>query len=198
MMLLLFAAIGIIAGLICGGSFRGFGRYALSGVLLPVAAYLLKALAARLLVPQTGAVLVSLLQYNLLFGFLLSNHRRPIWPLFAFAGTLMNFLVIVLNGGCMPVSAAALGVGSERLARLAEGRIYAYCLQDGTTRLSMLGDIIRLGTPNMPLGYASIGDVVLCIGVGILFWQMMRAGKKQDSGDTKPQSEPENAFKIRS
>ena len=61
MMLLLFAALGIVAGLICGGSLRGFGRYTLSGVLLPVAAYLLKALAAMLLVPQTGAALVGLL-----------------------------------------------------------------------------------------------------------------------------------------
>ncbi len=186
MMLLLFAALGIVAGLICGGSLRGFGRYTLSGVLLPVAAYLLKALAAMLLVPQTGAVLVSLLQYSLLFVFLLCNRRRPVWPLFAFAGTMMNFLVIVLNGGCMPVSASALGTGSERLAQLAQGRIYAYCLQDGTTRLPFLGDIIRLGSPDMPLGYASIGDVVLCIGIGILFWQITRAGKEKNAQAQTP------------
>ena len=187
MMLLLFAALGIVAGLICGGSLRGFGRYTLSGVLLPVAAYLLKALAAWLLVPQTGAVLVSLLQYSLLFVFLLCNRRRPVWPLFAFAGTMMNFLVIVLNGGCMPVSASLLGGASERLTLLAQGRIYAYCLMDGSTRLPFLGDVIRLGTKTMTLGYASIGDVVLCVGVGILFWQITRAGKKQKNGSVETQ-----------
>lgn len=181
MMLLLFAALGILAGLASGGSLRGFGRYSLSGVLLPVAAYLLKAGAARLLTPQTGAIAISLLQYSLLFVFLLCNHRRPSWPLFAFAGTLLNFLVIVLNGGCMPVSASLLGGASERLTQLAQGRIYAYCLMDGSTRLPFLGDVIRLGPAGMPLGYASIGDVVLCLGVGILFWQIMRVGKKENN-----------------
>ena len=181
MMLLLFAALGILAGLASGGSLRGFGHYSLSGVLLPVAAYLLKAGAARLLTPQTGAIAISLLQYSLLFVFLLCNHRRPSWPLFAFAGTLLNFLVIVLNGGCMPVSASLLGGASERLTQLAQGRIYAYCLMDGSTRLPFLGDVIRLGPAGMPLGYASIGDVVLCLGVGILFWQITHAGKMKNS-----------------
>ena len=182
MMLLLFAALGILAGLLGGGSLRGFGRYALSGVLLPILAFLLKAGAARLLVPQTGAVLVCLVQYSLLFVFLLYNHRRPVWPLFAFAGTLMNFFVILLNGGCMPVSASLLGGASERLSQLAQGRIYAYCLMGASTRLPFLGDVIRVGVGDMPLGYASIGDVVLCVGVGILFWQITRAGKKQETG----------------
>ena len=180
MMLLLFAALGILAGLACGGSLRGLGRYSLSGVLLPAAAFLLKAGAARLLTPQAGAVAVALLQYSLLFLFLLCNHRRPVWPLLAFAGTLSNFLVIVLNGGCMPVSASLLGGAGERLAQLAQGRIYAYCLMDGTTRLPFLGDVLRLGPAGMPLGYASIGDVVLCVGVGILFWQMTRAEKRNN------------------
>lgn len=174
MMLLGFAALGVVIGLICGGSIRGIGSYALRGALLPVAAYLIKALAARLLVPQTGAVVVCLLQYSLILLFILYNRRRPVWPLFTFAGTLMNFLVIVLNGGCMPVAKTLLDSG-ERLTQLAQGRIYAYCLMDEGTRLPWLGDIIRLGTRSNTLGFASIGDIVLCVGVGILFYQMTRA-----------------------
>ena len=51
----------------------------------------------------------------------------------------------------------------------------------------MLGDVIRLGAGNITIGFASIGDVVLCIGVGILFWQMTRAVKreKHSSENTK-------------
>lgn len=177
MILLGCAALGILVGLIGGGSLRGLGRYALRGALLPVAAYLLKAGAAALFTPQTGALLVCLLQYSLLFLFLLFNHRRPVWPLFAFAGTLLNFLVIALNGGCMPVAVSLLSQG-ERLAQLAEGRVYAYCLADQATRLPFLGDVIRLGSAQTPLGFASIGDLVLCVGVGILFWQMTRTEKK--------------------
>lgn len=177
MILLGCAALGILVGLIGGGSLRGLGRYALRGALLPVAAYLLKAGAAALFTPQTGALLVCLLQYSLLFLFLLFNHRRPVWPLFAFAGTLLNFLVIALNGGCMPVAASLLSQG-ERLTQLAEGRVYAYCLADQATGLPFLGDVIRLGSAQKPLGFASIGDLVLCVGVGILFWQMTRTEKK--------------------
>ena len=184
MSLLVCAMLGIAVGLLSGGSLRGLGRYALSGLLLPVAAYLLKAGAAWLLIPQTGALVVCLLQYGLLFLFILFNHRRPVWPLFAFAGTLMNFLVIALNGGCMPVSASLLG-GAERLSQLAAGRIYAYCLLDASTRLPLLGDVIRLGPAGMPLGFASIGDIVLCIGVGILCWQMTHA---KDKGADRPET----------
>lgn len=175
MMLLGFATLGILAGLIRGGSLRGLGRYAISGAILPVAAYLLKAAASVLLVPQTGAIVVCLTQYSLLFLFILRNHRRPVWPLLAFAGTMMNFLVIVLNGGCMPVASALLD-GGARLNQLTQGRIYAYCLMDENTRLPMFGDVIRLGAAGQTLGYASIGDVVLCLGVGILFFQMTRTG----------------------
>lgn len=174
MMLLGFAAVGVLIGLISGGSLRGLGRYALGGVLLPIAAYLLKSSAAKFLTPQTGAVAVCLVQYSLLFLFILRNHWRPVWPLFAFVGTLMNFLVIVLNGGCMPVAKSLLDSG-ERLTQLTEGRIYAYCLMDNNTRLPALGDVIRLGTANQTLGFASIGDILLCIGVGILFYQMTKA-----------------------
>ena len=179
MMLLGFAALGIAAGLISGGSLRGLSRYALIGALIPLLAYLLKGGASLLLVPQVGSTAVCLAQYSLLFLFILLNARRPVWPLFAFAGTMMNFLVIVLNGGCMPVNAALLE-GTERLAQLKAGRIYAYCLMSENTRLPMLGDVIRLGTVNHTIGFASIGDVVLCVGVGLLFWQMTRAAKRGD------------------
>ena len=174
MILLACAVLGIVIGLISGGSLRGIERYALRGALLPVVAYLLKAGAAALLTPQTGAIAVCLAQYSLLFLFLLLNHRRPVWPLFAFAGTLMNFLVISLNGGCMPVSASLLTGAGERLMQLANGQVYAYCLAGENTRLAFLGDVIRLGPAARPLGYASIGDIVLCVGVGILCWQMTR------------------------
>ena len=186
MILLGFAGIGCIVGLLSGGSPRGVIRYTLKGVWLPIAAYALKAGAALLLTPQTGAVWVALLQYGLLFLFLFVNRRRPVWPLFAFAGTLCNFLVIVFNGGCMPVSASLLSAAGERLAQLSEGRIYAYRLMDAATRLPFLGDIIRFGSADRPLGFASIGDLLLGIGVAVLCWQMMKPA--QDAKESKPES----------
>lgn len=178
MILLLFAALGLLIGLASGGSLRGVARYPVKGLILPVVALALKAGAARSLPPQAGAALVCLLQYALLFAFLLWNHRRPLWPLFVFFGTLFNMLVIVTNGGCMPVAASLLGGAADRLAQLAAGRIYAYCLMDGTTKLAFLGDIIRIGPAGLPIGFASAGDMLLGIGAAILAFSMTRAGKE--------------------
>jgi len=174
MILLGFAALGLIIGLLTGGSFKALSHYPLKALLLPIAAYALKAGAAFLLVPQRGAVIVAVAQYGLLFLFLLLNIRRPVWPLFAFAGTLLNFLVIVSNGGCMPVSPSLLGEAGTRLAQLAQGQVYAYCLANTATRFAILGDIIRIGSASRPLGFASIGDLLLGLGVCILCWQMTR------------------------
>ena len=188
MILLGFAVLGLIIGLLTGGSFKVLPRYPLVGLLLPVAAYVIKAGAALLLVPQRGAVVVASVQYGLLFLFLFLNLRRPVWPLFAFGGTLLNFLVIVSNGGCMPVSSALLGEAGTRLTQLAQGKVYAYCLADAATRLPLLGDIIRIGSASRPLGFASIGDLLLGVGVGILCWRMTRKVQTTSETSTKPQT----------
>ena len=175
MILLFSAALGLIFGLLFGGSLKRMRWYTLRGLVLPVLAYIIKAGASLLLSPQTGAVIVCAIQYALLFAFLALNWNRPIWPIFVFLGSLGNFLVILVNGGCMPVSAALLDVSSERLHQLAQNRIYAYTLVTDQTRLPLLGDILRLGPAGTPLGFASVGDLVLCVGIAILFFQLVRA-----------------------
>ena len=187
MILLGFAAFGLIIGLLTGGSLRALAHYPLKALLLPIAAYVLKAGAAFLLAPQSGAVLVAVAQYALLFLFLILNIRRPVWPLFAFAGTLLNFLVIVCNGGCMPVSPSLLGEAGTRLAQLAQGQVYAYCLANTATRFAVLGDIIRIGSASRPMGFASIGDLLLGLGVGILCWHMTRKGQVSAATGAKEQ-----------
>lgn len=173
MILLLSAILGLALGLLAGGSLARVRSYPLKGLLLPILALLIKAGAAYLLKPQFGAMLVCVLQYALIFLFLSLNYKRPVWPVFAFLGSLGNFLVILLNGGCMPVSAALIGSGSARLELLAQNRIYAYCLAGEQTKLPFFGDILRLGPAGVPFGFASAGDVLLCVGVLILFIQLV-------------------------
>ena len=179
MILLVCAFLGTFLGLIFGGSLRGIGQYALRGIWLPIAAFVLKAGAAAWLAPQSGAMIVCLVQYILLFVFLLLNYRRPVWPLFAFTGTRVNFLVIACNCGCMPVAPSLLTGAGERVTQLANGQIYAYCVATEATHLPYLADIIRIGSATNPLGYASIGDIVLSVGVGILCWQMTQQPVRQ-------------------
>lgn len=175
MILLVFAALGLLIGLLTGGSLRGLSQYPLKGLLLPVGALLIKAGAAQFFTPQTGALAVCLVQYAMILLFVFLNLRRPVWPAFVGLGSLLNLLVIAFNGGCMPVAASLLEGAGERMTLLAEGRIYAYCLMDGATRLPFLGDVIRIGPVGVPLGFASAGDVALCVGVAILVYQMTKA-----------------------
>lgn len=174
MILLISAVLGLMVGLITGGSLRRARLYPLKGLALPIVAFLIKAGAAYFLPPQTGAILVCVLQYALIFAFLLLNFKRPVWPVFALLGSLCNFFVILLNGGCMPVSALLVGAQMERLEQLEQNGIYAYCLANEHTKLEFLGDILRIGPAGMPFGFASVGDVTLCIGIAILFYQLVK------------------------
>jgi len=181
MILLLSAVVGLAIGLLSGGTLTNIRQYPLKGLLLPVLALLLKAGAAYAFQPQKAAVLVCVLQYGLLFAFVLLNIRRPIWPIFVLLGTLSNFLVILLNGGRMPVSAALVGQLPQRLEALAQNQIYAYCLANEQTVLPSLGDVLRLGPAGTPFGFASIGDLILCLGVLTLCIQLLNASPKNSS-----------------
>ncbi|MEN6418079.1 MAG: DUF5317 family protein [Clostridiaceae bacterium] len=186
MILLVAAALGIALGLASGGSFRSCAKYPLYGAMLPILALLLKAGASFLLEPQKLAETICILQYALVISFLLLNAKHGLWPLLAFLGAFSNFVVILLNGGCMPVAASLMGADASRIALLHAGKIYAYTAISEKTLLPFLGDVLRFGPAGLPFGFASAGDIVLCAGVALLCFQMTRK-----FAPAKTQSQPE-------
>ena len=113
MVLLAFILCGLAVGLVRGGSLRAMAQHNIALLWLPVAAYLCKAAgpyAARLFpaFASYAPLAVCLLHYGLLFIFVAANLRRGVWSFVFGAGAGMNFAVIALNGGAMPVSALAL------------------------------------------------------------------------------------------
>jgi hypothetical protein len=98
-------------------------------------------------------------------------------PICAAAG--MNFAVIALNGGAMPVSAHVLesAAGTRLAAQLASGEIFAYAPVTDSTRLVFLGDVLALEPFGRLLGFASIGDLVLGVGAAMLCFTMLRPAK---------------------
>lgn len=185
MILLAAAALGDVLGLVSGGSFRGCAKYPLYGAVLPILALLLKAGASYLLKPQQLAETVCILQYALVFAFLLLNAKHGLWPLLAFLGAFSNFVVILLNGGCMPVAASLMGQDASRVELLHAGKIYAYTAISEKTLLPFLGDVLRFGPAGLPFGFASAGDIVLCAGVALLCFQMTRC-KERSQQENKP------------
>lgn len=185
MILLLSAVLGIGGGLLFGGSLRRCAHYPLRGAVLPILALAVKFGASLLFAPQRFAVLVCVAQYALVFFFLLLNRKLPVWPPILFAGAFSNFLVILLNGGCMPVPAALMGADSERGAALLAGKIYAYAAATPQTKLPFLGDMLRFGPAGMPLGFASAGDLAICAGIALLCFFMTRF-REVKSGEQPP------------
>jgi hypothetical protein len=108
--------------------------------------------------------------YVLLLAFVTLNRWR-VGFLVIGAGTLLNFLAIVTNGGLMPISPANMekaGHGDE-LAELQLGDAVPLSknvlLEEGDTDLQWLTDRLTWDSPG-PLSVFSIGDVI--IGLGLL------------------------------
>ena len=172
--MLLFSVIcAILIGWCLGGRLTRFARAGLRFPLLPVIALLFQSLPNYLPRPVVPLSVLLTASYLLIFIFLFRNrHLVPAMPFLA-VGSLFNFIVISLNGFAMPVSERALSVlSSEGAAALIAGEIPMYRVADSVTRLYVLGDIIWFPVPFFQ-GFASVGDILLCIGVFFLFMSVM-------------------------
>ncbi len=115
--------------------------------------------------------------YVLLLAFIILNRRR-VGFLVIGAGTLLNFLAIVTNGGLMPVSRANMekaGLGGE-LAGLEPGDAVPLSknvlLEESDTNLQSLTDRFTwdfLG----PFPVFSIGDVIIAVGLVVILVEFL-------------------------
>ena len=119
-----------------------------------------------LIVSQAALLLFAWLNRRL-FGFWLLG-----------LGLLANFLVIVLNGGMMPLMPenAEKLIPADNPVQLELGERVGFgkdvLLRKSDTRLWILGDVFT--TPewiNYPLAF-SIGDILISMGAFWLFWQL--------------------------
>ncbi|MFC4323403.1 DUF5317 domain-containing protein [Litchfieldia salsa] len=109
-------------------------------------------------------------------------------------GVFLNFIVMVLNGGRMPVSAEAAAVLDPMYLEILKEELYAkHTLLTDATRLGFLGDIIPLSSPYPKTQVISIGDVVMNIG-GFQFIQyiMVHKARKQESASVSDLKEVNN------
>lgn len=179
-MMAFFVPVGIAAGWLAGGRLRGM-RLAFDWPLLPLLAYM-----AELLLPKFAPVpafLPQALLYGLLLVFFGRNCKRGAWVWLAGGGTLLNGLVIALNGWRMPVAAAALAGRGDLQAALSAGAIAGYTLAGSGTRLPFLGDLLRVLPGAGPFfGLASVGDLLMGAGVVLVMVRMMTAQKRAQRG----------------
>lgn len=163
--ILLVLVISIIIGALRGGKLRNLTEIRVNAWwLLPIGFLLL---AASSFAPDryddlaVGLVLASYVP--LLVFVWLNRDLSGIW--IAGLGILMNFSVILLNGG-MPVLEQAAVLAGETGELVLDAK---HVLLTVETRLPFLADIIPL-----PGAVLSLGDVFLAIGVGVFLEDQMR------------------------
>ncbi len=92
--------------------------------------------------------------------FLHARRLRGAW--LVAAGAALNLLVVVANGGRMPVAPALAGVLVQR------GHVGQYVLMGSNTNLNWLADWITVSGPVGIRGAYSPGDLVVAAGIGVV------------------------------
>ncbi|WP_054957736.1 DUF5317 domain-containing protein [Paenibacillus dakarensis] len=117
------------------------------------------------------------------------------------AGVFLNFLVMAVNGGRMPVSLQAASVLDPYYVDMLQSNtiITKHYLMDASTRLPFLGDIIPLSPPYPRNQAISIGDVIMNLGIFFYIVHLMTSSneptdRQDDVTDSKQPNlgEPQN------
>lgn len=137
---------------------------------------------SKLLGQASAAIYMVVYVLGLVFLFL---NRKNEGFLLIFVGVFLNFLVMIINGGRMPVSGeAATVLNPEYVQALKDGLYAKHELMAQTTNLKFLGDIIPLSKPYPRTQIISIGDVIMNIGI-FLFIQYLMVRLPKESGNAR-------------
>ena len=190
-MLVLVVAVagGLIAGALLGGSLANLEHLSLRFASLVVLALLLQIVAfspvgARL--PRDVVIGMHIASYALLLTCVAANLRRP--PVMCFGlGVLSNAVTIVVNGGYMPASRAALTLAGLPVSNTPHNNSE---LAGAGAHLAFLGDVFAL-PHGLPLANVfSVGDILIALGLAWLIAEGMRRapGQVRHTADPVPSS----------
>lgn len=140
--------------------------------------------ATRVWLPDLLAPVILVWSQLVLLGFVLLNSRRPGMP-FLGLGLAMNFVVILANGGMMPLTPqTASRISSIDTwaagARFGPGKSVVVPTQ--TTTLGSLSDRIMLPEWFPYQAAYSLGDVFILAGALVLLWAITHGAKAVHSG----------------
>lgn len=170
--------VGLIIGLLAGGKLSRLRDVSLTHETLffvALLAHLAWPLLARVFEIDSTQTIVGWILLALALAGLALMNARYVGMIVLAVGLLLNVLVVAANGA-MPVALDTLGEGTV---------VYEQALEDiesswlhepmsTETRLSALGDVLRIPGPSWHRGLASLGDLLMSIGVAMVMVQGMR------------------------
>jgi len=165
----------VIIGMVTGGRFSNLSQLKIKFIYVIVLAYLIQ-VGIDFGAPRWefgGYSYLHTLSYLILLFALVKNRSIPGMQLII--GTLLNFAVIALNAGQMPVRADV--IPAQMAEALASGKGGTHGLMTGETTLAFLADIFYIKLPYQHQ-LISIGDILLNAGVLALIVKGIR-GKTQ-------------------
>lgn len=118
--------------------------------------------------------------------FFLWINRQHIGLKIVFVGVFLNFVVMALNSGRMPVSEeASLILDPMYIDSIKDGLYGKHALLTESTRLAFLSDIIPITSPYPRDQVISIGDVIMNIGIFYFIQHQMLKGISQTNESFK-------------
>lgn len=161
------------------GKSIGFPEIKLRGTWLAVVAFALQTIT-RLLgirgveVAVKYSLIIQIAVFALLFVCLWFN-RKYIGLWFIGLGASMNALVMLFNGGRMPVSLEAMQKSGlkEVTDMILSGADNKHAVISSTTKLEFLADVIYLpGFIGQGMAVVSIGDLVVALGLFVFIFEL--------------------------
>ncbi|WP_416828858.1 DUF5317 domain-containing protein [Ectobacillus polymachus] len=170
--------ISIIVGFLRRGSLKELASLHIKGgiifpilLILEILVFILQdRFSTLMLVSNTFYMLVYVLGLTFLY---LNRHYKGFYLILL--GVFLNFLVMIINGGRMPVSLDAASVLDPMYGdALKNGGVYAkHQALTASTHLGFLGDIIPITHPYPKTQVVSIGDIIMNIGIFIFVQWLM-------------------------
>lgn len=169
----------LVVGKLRGGKFTNMQQAEIKKWYLIVIAFIIEFLTVYLSAKgyhfiSNNIFYIHLFSYLLLFAGMFFNREQLSFKII-FAGTLLNFLVIMLNGGQMPVSTdAMLGAGlTQDLNAIAQGQVVTHMIINANTVFKFLGDVFYIPSPYPRPKAFSVGDVFIAVGVFVYIQDIM-------------------------
>jgi hypothetical protein len=169
----------LVVGKLRGGSFSNMKDASLEKWYFFILGFLVEFTAVYMASKGAGffkenILILHCLSYLLLFTGIYFNRGILAFKII-FIGVFLNFLVIMANGGQMPVSGEAMiGIGlMDNMIAIRDGEIITHTLMNDHTVFKYLGDILVLPKPYPRPKIFSIGDVFMALGVFIYIQEIM-------------------------
>jgi hypothetical protein len=162
------------------GKFSSLRRLRINGWYLLIFSAILQGLLSRGIIPMSFHYITIISTYVLLIICLLLNIRRLSMKIILI-GIILNFIIIALNSGYMPVSLGALGFAGYDISTITSGILDTFhSVLNKDTLAPLLGDYIPIPEPYWFPQIWSIGDLFLIVGI-FLFVQDLKPNSNSNA-----------------